>query len=159
MKVMIKNIGKANNGDPDAQNEIGKCYLDGNGVNKDSEKAFMWFMKAAKQGYELAKKNLDRILEEEKNSRLHVVRNGNLYGYANQSGNIVIPCQYSKAEEFVDGVGLVWKDKVMGAIDEKGKYFFDCKISCVAARYLGHRLIKAQNGGSKLYRIFNLVFF
>ena len=45
------NIGKANNGDPDAQNEIGKCYLDGNGVNKDSEKAFMWFMKAAKQGY------------------------------------------------------------------------------------------------------------
>ena len=139
-----------------SQNNLGIMYENGRGVPKDISQAKAWYEKAAKQGYELAKKNLDRILEEEKNSRLHVVRNGNLYGYANQSGNIVIPCQYSKAEEFVDGVGLVWKDKVMGAIDEKGKYFFDCKISCVAARYLGHRLIKAQNGGSKLYRIFNL---
>ena len=129
-----------------AQNNLGVMYEHGRGIPKDLIQAKAWYEKAAKQGHELAKKNLDKILEEEKASCLHVVMNGNLYGYANQSGNIIIPCQYSKAEEFVDGVGLVWKEKAMGAIDERGKYFFDCKIKCNEAHYLGHGLIKSKDG-------------
>ena len=40
----------ANRGNVEAMVEVGKCYASGNGIDKDLEKAFKWFLKAAKFG-------------------------------------------------------------------------------------------------------------
>ena len=52
-------IEKAESGDVHAQNELGVAYEYGEkGLQKNKEKAFYWFMKAAKQGFALAQYNV-----------------------------------------------------------------------------------------------------
>ncbi len=48
----------ANQNYPVAQNELGNCYLEGKGVEKDYEKAFYWYEKASKSNYFDAINNL-----------------------------------------------------------------------------------------------------
>ena len=43
------------------QYNLGLCYEEGEGVNKDLNKAIMWYSKAAQQGYKDAKKALLRL--------------------------------------------------------------------------------------------------
>jgi hypothetical protein len=45
----------------EAQNELGRSYQFGWGVDKDLPKALEWYRKAAAQGNETAKENLKRI--------------------------------------------------------------------------------------------------
>ena len=45
----------ANQGDAEAQYELGMCYNTGKGAPKDADAALMWFRKAADQGHEPAK--------------------------------------------------------------------------------------------------------
>src|SRR5437870_2414386 len=45
-------------GHPDAQYELGVCYSNGKGVNKDLQKAFTYYERAAKQGHVVAKYSL-----------------------------------------------------------------------------------------------------
>ncbi|MBR1657150.1 MAG: sel1 repeat family protein [Synergistaceae bacterium] len=49
-KTQLKNAGKAENGDPKAQNVMGTYYESGNGVEKDYMKAIYWYTKSAEQG-------------------------------------------------------------------------------------------------------------
>lgn len=52
-------IKKAESGDVHAQNELGMAYYHGErGLQDNKEKAFYWFMKAAKQGFALAQYNV-----------------------------------------------------------------------------------------------------
>lgn len=52
-------IKKAESGDVHAQNELGMAYYHGErGLQDNKEKAFYWFMKAAKQGSALAQYNV-----------------------------------------------------------------------------------------------------
>ena len=136
-----------------AQELLGDCYYHGNGVTKDIEQAKTLYEKAVAQGRESAKKNLEEILKEVSKPH-HVIKVGNKYGYSDRNNNVVIPCQWTKANNFVDGVALVWEEKKMGAIDEKGNYYFPCKIACDEASLLGHGLIKSRNGS--LYSIHDL---
>jgi len=48
----------AQQGDPVAQNNLGRMYADGRGVERDSEKAAQWFTSAARQGNVDAEMNL-----------------------------------------------------------------------------------------------------
>lgn len=48
----------AKKGDVKAQNYIGMCYYNGEGVSQDYEKAVEWFSKAAEQEYDVAQFNL-----------------------------------------------------------------------------------------------------
>ena len=41
----------AEKGDAKAQFELGKCYSEGKGINKDAAEAAKWYRKAAEQGY------------------------------------------------------------------------------------------------------------
>jgi tellurite resistance protein len=41
-----------------AQNHLGSCYQNGNGVPKDQAEAVQWYLKAAEQGYAIAQSNL-----------------------------------------------------------------------------------------------------
>jgi exopolysaccharide production negative regulator len=49
-------------GDPDAQYHLGRLYLDGIGVHKDSRQAALWFNAAAKKGQYQAQAVLGRML-------------------------------------------------------------------------------------------------
>lgn len=52
----------ADQGLDDAQYNVGVCYYDGVGVNKDILEAFQWFIKAKEQGHEGALSILHEIL-------------------------------------------------------------------------------------------------
>ena len=51
----------ANNGDLYAQYCVGCCYENGDGVTKNMQEAIYWYNEAASEGYEDAKKALDRL--------------------------------------------------------------------------------------------------
>lgn len=40
-----------------------------------------------------------------------LVKSGNLYGYVNAEGKEVIPCTYSRADDFSEGLAAVWNEK------------------------------------------------
>ena len=46
---------RAANGDAEAQNNLGNCYYNGEGVTKDYAEAVRWYRKAAEQGHANAK--------------------------------------------------------------------------------------------------------
>ena len=48
----------AKNGDPNSQTNLGYCYQNGQGVQKDEAEAVKWYRKAADQGLALAQTNL-----------------------------------------------------------------------------------------------------
>ena len=43
----------AEQGDADAQDNLGSCYENGDGVSQDKRKAVEWYIKAAEQGRSL----------------------------------------------------------------------------------------------------------
>ena len=51
-------LARAENGDADAQNDIGHSYWSGNGAPKDIREAIKWFTKAAEQGHPVAQYNV-----------------------------------------------------------------------------------------------------
>lgn len=62
------------------------------------------------------------------NSNLHVVQEGGKYGYADEQGNIVIPCTWKEVGEFIDGMAPICNDKDRwGYIDTNGKIVVPCE--------------------------------
>ena len=55
---------QADQGDPDAQNDLALLYLTGDGVKKAPRQAMLWFRRAAEQGHADAQYNLGCCLEE-----------------------------------------------------------------------------------------------
>ena len=51
----------AEQGDAMAQFNLGQCYTNGTGVEKDEQKAVEWYKKAAEQGHAGAQFNLDTL--------------------------------------------------------------------------------------------------
>ena len=141
-------------GNDKAMNILGDCYYKGEGVEKDILKAKEWYEKAAAKGNKYSIESLKKIEEESDNS-LHCIKGQNgRYGYANAAGKVVRPCIWTYAKDFVDDVALVWDGKKMGAINRKGEFYFECKISCQTATYLGHNLINVYKGS--LYSLYTL---
>ena len=55
-------LAAANQGNPEAQTDIGYLYSVGSGVPRDPEKAFMWFQRAAAEGYAPAQTDVGTML-------------------------------------------------------------------------------------------------
>ena len=53
----------ANNGDPEAQHEIGLAFSKGEGTRKNAKKALVWFRKSARQGYPPAQFSIGKAYE------------------------------------------------------------------------------------------------
>jgi len=51
METWSSKIEAAQQGDAEAQYNLGLCYLTGNGVSQDYVEAIQWITKAAEQGY------------------------------------------------------------------------------------------------------------
>jgi TPR repeat protein len=60
----------AEQGDVDAQNNLGVMYVKGTGINQDYILARMWFNLAANNGDINAKENLDKMAKEMKPSQI-----------------------------------------------------------------------------------------
>ena len=54
----LEYLKKAQQGDPEAQFNLGRCYANGRGVKQDWQKAVEWYAKAAEQGDAVAQCNL-----------------------------------------------------------------------------------------------------
>lgn len=65
-------------------------------------------------------------------------------GYADENGNLVIPCKYESGQEFNNGIALVSKGKLYGYIDETGKEVLPIKYSEIGAFESG--VAKAKSG-------------
>lgn len=59
-------------------------------------------------------------------SRLIPYRQGDLWGYADGSKNIVVPCTYRSASLITNGFGVIQSKKGFGIIDSTGKIVVDC---------------------------------
>jgi TPR repeat protein len=53
----------ADQGDADAQNNLGPLYAQGKGVSQDQAEAAYWYRKAADKGHATARLNLGRLYE------------------------------------------------------------------------------------------------
>ena len=54
----------AQQGNPDAMQWLGRCYLSGEGVPKDDNLGIMWIAKAAACGHVIAKTQMDALLPQ-----------------------------------------------------------------------------------------------
>ena len=63
-QVFPKVLKLAENGDTNAQFELGRCYYWGTGVEKNVKEAFRWYMKSAKQGNVTAQNNVGHCYEK-----------------------------------------------------------------------------------------------
>jgi len=59
--LYMDNIQKAEQGDAEAQYEVGRAYDLGNGVVKNEQEAFKWYRKAAEQGHRTAESTLGAL--------------------------------------------------------------------------------------------------
>eukprot|EP00935_MAST-01C_sp_MAST-1C-sp1_P001411 g1411.t1 len=83
---------KAEQGDAEAQTELGNMFYRGSGVAKDLKKAAKWYTKAAEQRYALAQRHLAIMYLEgivpEEDSELQLEKAGNLIARAAAQGDL-----------------------------------------------------------------------
>lgn len=80
-------IKRAEQGNAQAQLQLGNKYLAGEGIPKDVAKASEWYQKAADQGLSEAQTRLGRFYENGESTSKNVVRAAELYQKAAEQGN------------------------------------------------------------------------
>lgn len=103
-----QNIDAARRGNSGAQYAIGNCYADGNGVVKNPEQAFYWYMKAAEQGHPDAQWSVGHCYEKGKGVSLNYREAVNWYEKAGEQGKYLASSRLSEIYE--KGLGGL-KDK------------------------------------------------
>ena len=78
---------KAEQGDAEAQNNLGVMYCEGKGVPEDNAEAFKWFRKAAEQGHDSAQYNLGQMYREGEGVPQDDVEAAKWYRKAAEQGN------------------------------------------------------------------------
>ncbi len=98
----------AKSGDLDAQALLGEMYLDGIGVEKDTQKAFFWLSKAAKRNDPQAQYLLGAMYENGIYVTADMDRAVKWYTEAAKQGDVM--AQYALALIYKDGKGAIAKD-------------------------------------------------
>ena len=83
----LEYLKKAQQGDPEAQFNLGWCYANGKGVKQDWQKAIEWFTKAAEQGSAVAQRNLGWCYEDGKGVKQDYKKAVEWYTKAAQQGD------------------------------------------------------------------------
>lgn len=73
-------------------------------------------------------------------------RKGNLWGFANSKGEILIDCQYEAVRLFLQDLAKVKKNGKWGLIDTEGKLFLDYQYDIIYAASTQGRVIVARGG-------------
>ena len=81
------------------------------------------------------------------NHKLQKIYRDSKYGFIDEMGNIIIPCQLSSAGDFRDGLArIVDQDKKHGFIDETGKIVIPCQWNEAGDFSEGLASVKDENG-------------
>lgn len=98
-----QNIDAARRGNSGAQYAIGNCYADGNGVAKNPEQAFYWYLKAAEQGHPDAQWSVGNCYEKGKGVSLNYKEAVKWYEKAGEQGKHL--ASYRLSEIYEKGLG------------------------------------------------------
>ena len=66
------------------------------------------------------------------------IQQNGLWGFCDESGSIVIPCEWEDARIFRDGVAMVKRDGCWGLIDTSGNLVSDCQWDAIEFSWLSH---------------------
>lgn len=155
---------KAEQGDKEAQNDLGCMYENGEGVEKDELMAVCWYQKSAKQGYALAQYNLglayyfSRGVDANYTKAVYWYRKAAEQEYAAAENNLGVALEYGQGCEKNEQEALEWYRKAashgdamgrknMGEIYEKGK--FGVEVDLVKARELYQKVVDDPNADEK----------
>lgn len=94
----------AENGYADAQNALGDCYYEGEGVTKDLQKAVYWYQKAAEQGYAPAQYSLGYCYQEGEGVTKDIVQAIKWYDKASEAGDA--DAQNALGDCYYEGIGV-----------------------------------------------------
>lgn len=98
-------IEAANQGDARAQNEIGLCYENGDGVQQDQQQAFLWYSKAAAQDYAIGQYNVGCCYYYGKGVDLDYAQA--LFWFTKAAGQNFSMAQYNLGCCYMNGQGVV----------------------------------------------------
>ena len=127
---------------------IGICYLNGTGVVKDESKALNLFARSADLGSQKAIAFLKerQRLKDLETLELHPIEENGKYGFADENGNVVIPCKWISVSIFDEGLALVRDDdKKWGFIDKTGGMVIPCKWIYASIFNEGLALVRDDN--------------
>ena len=139
-------------------------------VKGDYEEAVRLYLKAVELGNEDAKNALERAkqnaekeamrkaaaAEEEEhqkelnvlaNIELKLIENNGKWGFADEAGKVVIPCQWKYASSFYDGLASVkGSNDKYGFIDKTGRVVIRCRWKATWSFSDGMALVQKENG-------------
>ena len=119
----------AEKGDAQAQNNLGVCYVKGDGTERDIPTAVFWFRKAAEQGYVKAMWNLGRIMEQDNGVGPDLAEAARWYRMAAENGHSRAAVNLGLAYDNGDGVrkdpaeAVRWYQMAADQGDELGMYY------------------------------------
>jgi TPR repeat protein len=99
-----KNLQAAEQGNPEAESDLGLMYAKGDGVAKDSAMAVQWFTKAAQQGLARAQNNLGVMYEDGNGVAKDDVEAVKWFRAAAEQG--FAPAQDKLAAKYLNGEGV-----------------------------------------------------
>ena len=110
-------------GDSMAQYNLGVCYSNGHGVEKDDARAFFWFQKSAEQGLAGAQYNLGVYYDKGKGVEKDEAKAVSWYRKAAEQGHA--GAQFNLGVSFLEGSGtkqslssaVTWLEKAAGSDD------------------------------------------
>lgn len=97
-------VNGAEDGEANAQLNLGRCYYFGNGVSKDYEKAFDWTKKAAEQGHYVAQYNLANMYFNGWGTTKSMASANEWMKKASDAG--YAPAQYAYGIALINGEGI-----------------------------------------------------
>ena len=145
-KQALKYFVTASKSSAESNYYIAICYMNGTGVAKDGNKAMDLLAKSVDMGSQKAidfLKERQRLLDE---MELHPIQENGRYGFADKNGIVVIPCKWTSAMNFSEGLARVKDDDdKWGFIDKTGKTVIPCKWKSAMDFSEGLALVQDDN--------------
>ena len=150
-KQALKHFVAASKSSADSNYYIAICYINGTGIAKDESKALDLLKKSANMGNQKA---IDFLLERQRLEErkrlemleLHPIEENEKYGFADENGNVVIPCKWKYAYAFQEGMSKVKGDNdKYGFIDKTGNMAIPCKWEYTEEFHEGLAVVKDDN--------------
>lgn len=122
-----KNIEAARNGDIAAQNTIGVCYYNGDGVEQDYKEAAEWFRKTAEKGNMTGQYNLGYLydygkgLEQDHEQALNWYMKAANQGHKNALNNLGVMYEFGRGVEKDYAQAAAWYKKAADKGDKKAQ--------------------------------------
>ena len=145
-------LKKAEQGDADAQFNLGYLYESGRGVSQDYNEAAKWYRKAAEQGHEKAQYNLGvlygegRGVSQNSNKRAKWFRKAAEQGHADAQFNLGHLYDYAQGVSHNDNKAAQWYRKAA----EQGHAYAQCSLG--ALYEFGRGVSQDYNEAAKWYR-------